>query len=215
MSNDFIPDNGEGGERSSKDRYVNTKDWPEYVKDGQKFKAFRARIISRKSVGWEIWGADDKPHRGRTESDLANIPRRDNKFEPGEKEKPREVVAYLVLDIDADTEKLLPIHQWGIRKGLASEMAEWGVPSSGEVFDYDFLFIQRKDKGKVVYEVKVADAAKGTAKYALQPEQLERIAALKAAGLNLDAYWDGGDPFPSATSSGDAAGSVDSSDLPF
>jgi len=216
MSNDFIPDNDDGGGRAGKDRYVNVKDWKEVTKDGQKMKIFRARIISRKSQGWEVWSTDDKPHRGRTKDDIAHLPLRDDKFNHGQKEQPKEVIAYLVLDIEADTEKLFPIHQWGIRKGLASEMTEWGVPQSGEVFDYDFLFIQRKDKGKTVYEVKVADAAKGTAKYALKPEQVERIAALKAAGLNLDAYWDGGDPFPSAPAASDSGANAGSSDdLPF
>lgn len=209
MEDDFIP---KDEQRSSADRWVRTKDWPEAKVDGQKVNYFRARLISKITAGYEVWGDDGKPYRAKTKAGLSHIkPRQDGKFGP---DKVNEIWAGLFLDVDADVEKVWTFSLWGVKSGLRSAIAEWGKPEDGTIFPYDFVFQKGQEKGKTVYSVKVADASKGTARYALKPEQVERINALFAAGFDLESIFDGGDPFPQAADGG-ASSVPDSGDLPF
>lgn len=211
MGNEWVP---EDEQRSGAERWVRPKDWMEARVDGQKVQLFRARLISSITKGYEVWGTDGKPHRAKTAEALSGVePRADGKYGP---DKVKEIWAGLFLDVDGDIEKCWTFSLWGVKSGLRSAISEWGAPESGTVFPYDFVFVKGTDKGKTVYSVRVADAAKGTARYDLRPDQLERINGLYAAGFDLEAIFAGGDPFPSSTAASDSGGNVGADDsLPF
>lgn len=210
MSEGWVPED-EG--RNSLERYVKPKDWKEAKLDGQKVNVWRARLASRIVKMWEVWDEDNKPHRARTKAELSHItPRQEGKFGP---DKVKEVWAALFLDIEGDREVVWTITQFGVMSGLREQIAEWGTPANGVIFDYDFVFVKGQAKGKTVYSVRVADASKGTARYALKQEQVERINALYADGFDLNKLADNGDPFPEAAGGGGAADSQAGGDLPF
>lgn len=214
MSDGWVPED-EG--RSNLDRYVKPKDWKEAKLDGQKVNMWRARLASRIVKMWEVWDEDSKPHRATTKAALSHItPRQEGKFGP---DKVKEVWAALFLDIEADREVVWTITQFGVMSGLREQIAEWGTPAEGVIFDYDFVFVKGQSKGKTVYSVRVADASKGTARYALTPEQVSRINALYADGFDLNKLAENGDPFPEAHSGADSAGGgadgQGGGDLPF
>lgn len=210
MSDQWIPD--DEPKRSGKERWVRPKEWKEVKKDGQTMKVWRSRLVSRISKGYEVWDVDGKPHRSKTEAGLAHVqPRQDGKYGP---DKVKEVWAALFWDVEAGTEKCFTFSQWGIKSGLREQITEWGTPDSGTVFDYDFVFVLATVNGKPGYKVHVADAAKGTARHPLPQEAQDSIAALYAAGFNLEALWEGGDPFP-ASGAATGGGVENDSDVPF
>ena len=189
---------------SSAGRWVNPKDWEEVTEDKKPVKRFRFRVLSSVSTGAEVWGDDGKPYRAKTAKELSGIkPRQDGKFGP---DKVKDVWAFVVLDVDADTEKVWTVHQATVRNALKSVTAEWGDP-----FGYDLVCKQGKSSdGKTIYSM----TAHPSGKVPLGPAQAERWAALKAAGFDLEALWTGGDPFPSSGASGGGAADA-SSDIPF
>lgn len=209
MSDGWVPED-EG--RSSADRYVKPANWKEARIEGQAVQLWRARLASRIVRLWEVWDEDNKPHRAATKGELSHIkPRQEGKFGP---DKVKEIWAALFLDVDADREVVWTISQWGVMSGLKEQIAEWGTPAEGVIFDYDFVFVKGKAKGKTVYSVRVADASKGTARYPLTPEQVDRINALYSDGFDLEKLKTGGDPFPSAGASNAPAPAGDD-DVPF
>ena len=210
MSEGWVPETDEG--RSSAERYVKPANWKEAKMDGQTVQVWRARLASRIVRLYEVWDEDNKPHRAKTKGELSHIkPRQEGKFGP---DKVKEVWAALFLDVDADRDVVWTISQWGVMSGLKEQIAEWGTPADGVIFDYDFVFVKGKAKGKTVYSVRVANASKGTARHPLKPEQVERINALYADGFDLNKLATGEDPFP-PSGAGNAPSPAGDDEVPF
>ena len=194
--------------RSSSDRWVNPKKWEEVTEDKKPVKRFRFRVLTPVSVGWEVWGTDDKPHRAKTKAELASVELRDDRFNPGKKEQPKETWAVGVVDVDAQMVKVWTFALATVKNAFRSVTAEWGSP-----FDYDLVCKQGKaSDGKTVYSLTVHPSGKTP----LAGAGADEWAAMKAAGFDLEAVWTGGDPFPSAPAASDSGGNVGAAgDLPF
>lgn len=204
--NEWAP---EEADRSSGDRWVNPKKWPDVKEDGKTIKRFRFRVLSPVSTGVEWWGEDGKPGRAKDRSLVPHGTKfQPSKFNPGKFETPKDIWAFVVLDVDADTEKVWTVTQATIRNALKAVTAEWGSP-----FDYDLVCKQGKaSDGKIAYSMTVHPSGKAP----LGEAQAARWNALKAAGFDLEALWTGGDPFPSAPAASDSGANAGSSDdLPF
>lgn len=212
MSESWAP---EEEARSSADRHVRPKDWPEVSEGGSKFKKFRFRVLSSVSKGWSGWAENDgkpKPVRAKTENGFpAGIRWQENKFNKGKLDAPKEAWCFVVLDVDADTEKVWELTQFSIMKAFRSVVSEWGNPS-----EYDLVCKQGKSKdGKVEYTLTVHPSGKTP----LDPAKAARWHELLEAGFDIEKMWTGGDPFPKAApaahSDSGGTGSHGNDDLPF
>ncbi len=139
-------------------------------KDGET----RFRILSKPVVGWEDW-KDKKPVRFRFDS------KPQKSFDP---EKPvKHFWAMVVWDYQGSRMAILEITQVGIQKtikGLAKD-PDWGDPSG-----YDI---------KVVRSGSGFDTEYTVAPVPHKPVATEILEQYQNASINLDALFDGKDPF--------------------
>lgn len=143
--------------------------------------ANRFRIMGSPIVGWEWWNEtkDGKraPHRVRI----------NEKLDAGKIDDPESVRrfwAMVVYNYDAKKIQILEITQKGIQQTLENLVADddWGSP----VQAYDIVITKTGEKMETKYEVLPKP------KTEIDPEIL---AEYKATKINLEALYDGDDPF--------------------
>lgn len=140
------------------------------------------RILSPAITGWEYWTTDSKPIRSRTP--IVGVPK-DAKLADDGTFKPKHFWAFVVWNEKAQAIQILEVTQMTIQKFIQSttEDAEWG-----DYAGYDFK-ITRDGDG---FDTEYTCAAKPPK--AMKPEVSVALAKEK---INLDALFEGGDPFTS------------------
>ncbi len=156
----------------------------------------RFRIVSKPIVGWEWWIEEDGNRRPMRTRDFGKIPAQ---F-AGEA---KHFWAMVVWNYDAKQLQVLEITQKGIQKFIEglTRKPSWGAP-----YDYD-LVVDRSGEGLET-------------EYAVSPEPkaevpLQARAALKAVSINLEALFDGQDPFTSNEKVEDLTEDVDPDEIPL
>lgn len=142
----------------------------------------RVRIVSPSPIlGWEYWTDDNKPRRLRERP--ATIPSDVRTSDDGSPEKLRHFWAMAVLDYADSTVKIWEVTQATIQRTIADLAGDedWGHPSG-----YD-LKIKRDDAiGRTTYAV---------APVPHKPLSADAKRIVTETAVNLDALFDGGDPF--------------------
>ena len=190
-------------------RFVQAKNWLEVKEGGKLIQKFRCRILSKAVAGLVGWTADNKPIRARDMSMFPEGQKWREEKDPAGKMKvqlPKEFWAMAVWDYEGgQTVKVWEVPQRGIRDAISAAVKDKGSP-----FGYD-LIVRRSGKGlDTTYTVSTADSAP------MPPEAAAEWAALQAAGFDLDALFDGGDPFPAAAPAAPApTGDGGRPNLPF
>lgn len=189
-------------------RFVQPKNWLEVKVGKQVVQQVRLRILGSPVAGLVGWTHDNKPLRAR---DAAGFPAgqrwrmgKDSKGQERE-ERPKEFWAMPVWEYgEAGSEsgvKVWEVPQAGIRDALRAL-----VPIKGAPTGYDVV-VQRSGKGfDTKYSVTALDSSP------IPTEALVAWQQVQAAGFDLEALFDGGDPFSPA---GPEAASVADSGPPF
>ncbi len=162
------------------------KDYEAPVSEGNYFKLKKGtntfRILSPAVVGWEYWTKDNKPVR-QTEP-WEEIPEDAKTNQNGGFQK--HFWAFVVYNYDAKKPQILEITQKTIQEGIeACELnKKWGDPSK-----YD-LVVEAKGDGL-------------EREYKVLPEPHSKAPEVDISSINLEALFDGEDPFKGGVSASD------------
>jgi hypothetical protein len=159
---DFLPDDYEPPKNNT--NYFK-------IQDGDN----KLRILSKPILGWQDWGADNKPIRYKM----------DNKpLKPRDVKKPiQHFWSFIVWDYSDNKIKIMHITQQTIRNMILNltKNDEWGNPSF-----YDITINKKGSQQKTEYTV--APSPK-------KPLSIEMLRAFKDTPINLNALFENGDPF--------------------
>jgi hypothetical protein len=180
-SNAFLPDDFEV--KQSNSNYMK-------LQDGEN----KFRPLSSSIVGWEYWKADEngkeKPVRVRKGD---SIPMGDVSGDP---DKVRQFIAFVVFDYADERIKILSITQLTIQKQLKAlaQDKDWGSPIGAQGYD---IMITKSGKGL-------------DTEYSVNPKPKKTIdggiiQACSDMNINLQALFNGGDPFNSDPSASELA----------
>lgn len=165
---DFLPEDYK--EPVTDKPYLNLKDYTQVT----------FRILGPAITGWEYWNTDNKPVRSRSE--FTEMPQ-DIKTEPG---KPPKISFFWIMPVwNYDTEKVqvMEITQKTIRSAILEliDNKKWG-----DVKGYD-LTINKKGKGLETEYSVIPSPHSDLPK--------EAVEAFKESSINLEAMYEGGNPF--------------------
>lgn len=163
----------------------------------------KLRVLSNAVVGWEYWNRDGKPVRLREKPDeLPEDVRRDPSGKP---EAIKHFWAFAVWNYKDERVQILEVTQTSIQGALEDLVlnADWGDPTG-----YDLTITKRGQKLDTKYTVQPSP-------HKAVPEDAHK--AYREARVNLEALFDGNDPFATASGSqgGDVPGNVTPGDSPF
>lgn len=134
------------------------------------------RILSSAVIGWMYWNTDDKPIRSRTpfEGTPYNIRLEKN----GQPERIKHFWAFLVWDYKSKSVKIMELTQKTLMAPIEAlvKNPKWGTPKG-----YD-ITITKKGEGL-------------NTEYSVVPEPHSESPILNVPAVNLDALFDGSDPF--------------------
>lgn len=146
--------------------------------------------LSSPIIGWEYWNHDNKPVRLREQpNDPANLP--GIRADRDENETPRYRVnhfwAFPVIDCSDGKVKILEITQKTIQNDIRAyaKNAKWGSPT----MRYSFTVSREGDKFDTKYTVMANPA------FDIPEKWLAEWQRVVATGFNLEALFDGDDPF--------------------
>lgn len=169
----------------------------------------RVRILTKPLLGFELW-INQKPRRIRmtgafTQEDLDKA---DVSSYTGKKRSPAHFWAMTVWNYAEKKVQILQLNQVSIQREIAnlSNDPDWGSP-----LDYDISINKREENSIVKYSVTPKP------KKELMPDVKQII---KDTPVNLDALFDGGNPFEVTLQAAEEAKKpvnedVDVSDIPF
>lgn len=166
----------------------------------------RFRIMSQPIIGWEWWTREDgtikqkndaprpgdKPRRVRQEGPVPS--------EAGETAK--HFWAVVVWNYEVKQFQIFQINQKGIQKTIRglSRDEDWGNPTG-----YDIVITKTGEKMETEYEVKPKP---------VKPLDAEIAEQYKKLNINLEALYDGGDPFGAGAEPESEYEEVDVEELP-
>lgn len=159
------------------------------LEDGQN----RFRILSDAKVGWLYWNTDNKPVRLREKPE--NLPE-DIRYENGKPDKVKHFWAFTVWSYRENKIQILELTQSSIQGPLEDLVMspDWGDPK-----EYDITITKKGQKLDTEYSLQPSP---------MRPVPVEAHKAYREARVNLEALFDGKDPFETAPGSqGDDAGS--------
>jgi hypothetical protein len=147
------------------------------LKDG----ANNIRILSSAVVGWEYWNTDNKPVRSRTP--YTTMPSDIKIDKDGNTTKIKHFWAFIVWNYEAEAVQILEVTQSTIQGAIKAmvDNKKWGNP---EGFD---ITITRTGEG--------FDTEYSVMPNPHSPVEPKIKAALKALPINLEALYDGSNPF--------------------
>ena len=132
------------------------------------------RIVTKPIIGWLGWTEDNKPERRRTKDELASVELKD---------KIKHFWAFGVYDLNTNTVQVLELTQSTILSALTDifNNPDWGAP-----FAYNITINKTGEGMETSYTVTPTP-----------PKELSNEAKDKVVEkpLNLEALFDGGDPF--------------------
>jgi hypothetical protein len=147
-----------------------------------KFKqgANRFRILGPAVTGYEYWNIENKPIRQRKQFDL--IPEDIKLKDDGTYSDIKHFWAFPVWNYQDNMVQILEITQASIQRGLKIKIDN----RDGNASNNDFIVTRTGTGFDTEYDVDVADPS---------PIPTDAVVALKAKPINLEALFDGGDPF--------------------
>lgn len=142
----------------------------------------RFRVMSAPIFGWLYWSKDDKPVRLR-DNVLPKTPEDIRRDEEGKAERLRHFWAIAVWSYKESKLQILEITQTSIQTQMEELFGseDWGNP-----MDYDLTVTKKGEKLLTEYTVQPSPVKP------LTPEQLK---AKTGMNINLEALYEGGDPF--------------------
>lgn len=164
------------------------------IKKAQLGREVRFRILGEPINGYLAWGkkrdvqgAKDMPLRWRRGDKAPRGYTYQLDAQTGELRAPQQFVAFPVWDYVAKRVRVMELTQVSILKMLKAyaDSVDWGSPT-----EYDMGITRSDDQGKTSYSVQAKP------KLPLADEAANEWTAMKAAGFNLAALFDGKDPFP-------------------
>lgn len=144
------------------------------------------RVLGSAIVGYELW-INRKPVRKLTAKDFTREDlERADLDQDGNPSRPRHFWAFPVIDYADTSVKILEVTQKTIQDGIQSLVSDedWGDPKN-----YDIVVKRQTVDKKTSYNV-IAKPAK-----ALNQDQVSAWEQVKQDGFNLEALFDGADPF--------------------
>jgi len=144
-------------------------------------KTSKFRILTMPIIGWIVWNEDEEGNRKPVRSQINDEPENPT----GEdKDKPKKFMAVVVLDYADNEVKILELTQQSVIKAIKAFAAnpDWGNP-----FTYDITVSKSGEGLKTKYNVQASPNKKPLSK------ELIKIALAKPC--NLDALYDGADPW--------------------
>jgi len=142
--------------------------------------ANRFRILSNAIVGWLYWNSDNKPVRLREKPET--LPE-DIRMENGKPDKIKHFWAFSVWNYKDNRLQILELTQASIQGPIEDLVvsADWGDPK-----EYDLTITKKGQKLDTEYSVQPSP-------HKAVPEEAHK--AYREARINLEALFDGGDPF--------------------
>lgn len=172
MNESFLPEGYEVPKQQS--------DFMNFKKDG----SYKFRILANATIGYEYWNSDRKPVRSRTayEEKPADL----GTDRDGNPEKIKHFWAFPVWNYKEERVQILEITQSTIQTAINDLyiMDDWGDPKG-----YDITVVRKEVDGFVKYAVQPSPH---------KPLPGDATKAYEARPLNLDALFDGGNPFEEA-----------------
>lgn len=154
--------------------------------------ANKFRVLSPAVTGWEYWTIDEKPVRSREAFTTTPANARLEKGQKGEdKFVQKHFWAFVVYNYQTKAIEILQVTQRSIQKAISgyAQSEDWGDPSQ-----YD-ITVNRKGEGL-------------TTEYTVQPSPHKPLdpevkKEYQSMTINLDALFDGGNPFQASAGSDD------------
>lgn len=147
----------------------------------------RFRIMTPAIIGWEWWVREDGTIKTKTDrpqpGDKPVRVRADGTVPVEAAETVKHFWAFVVYNYEAKQFQILEVTQKGIQRtirGLQRD-TDWGEPTA-----YDIMITKTGEKMETEYEVKPKPA---------KPLEAEITEAFKKVSINLEALYDGADPF--------------------
>lgn len=139
----------------------------------------RIRIMTQPILGWEWWVDDGERRAPRRVRQYQDIP-------ASEAEHAKHFWAMIVYSYEAKQFQILELTQKSIQRTIQSlsRDEDWGEPTG-----YDIVITKTGEKMETEYEVKPKPA---------KPLDEEIVQAFKKVSINLDALYEGSDPFATA-----------------
>lgn len=138
--------------------------------------ANKFRVVSSAIVGYEYWNSDNKPVRLRENPDQKPQDIREDS-------KIKHFWAFVVIDRKDQSIKVMEVTQSSIMLAMKAiiDNEDWGNPQ-----DYDLTIVRTGEKLETEYTVQPSPHKMLTS---------EEMIAVKETKVNLEALFDGGDPF--------------------
>jgi hypothetical protein len=160
---------------------------PESASGYMKFKkgTNRFRILSAAITGYEYWNVLNKPIRSQKQFDL--MPNDIKLNDDGSYSQIKHFWAFVVWNYEENMVQILEITQATIQRAMKIKIDN----RSGDAMGYDFIVTRTGDGLTTDYDI---DTGKE------EPVTSDAISELHAKKINLEALFDGSDPFNSKTS---------------
>lgn len=160
------------------------KEVPQAPSNYMKFKPGpnRFRILSHAIVGYEYWNMLNKPVRQRQKFDT--IPA-DIKIQNGKVTDVRHFWAFVVWNYEAKMIQILEIIQASIQRQMKIKIDNRGGDATG----YDFIVTRSGEGMDTEYDVDTGER---------EPVSDEIMKQYQSKNINLEALYNGGDPFNSS-----------------
>lgn len=146
----------------------------------------RFRILDKAIFGWQYWNTDNKPVRSRKQFDL--IPNDIKVKDDGMPSEIKHFWAFPVWNYDLGMVQILELTQ----KSIMGEMKDKIDNREGNATENDFVITRSGTGFDTEYKVDVLDRS---------PIPTDATVTYRNMNLNLEALFDGADPFNSKTAS--------------
>jgi hypothetical protein len=152
----------------------------------------RFRILSPAIIGWLYWNKDNKPVRSRKQFDI--IPLDIKIKDDGTYSEIKHFWSFAVWNYDLNMVQILELTQKSIMTDMKSKIEN----RDGNATENDFVITRSGEGFNTEYDVDVLDRS---------PIPTDAVVAYKSMKINLDALFDGGDPFKGGQTSEDTKSS--------
>ena len=167
------------------------------LKDGDN----NIRVLSKAIIGWMYWNVDGKPVRLREEPQ--HLPADIRMGKDGKSERVKHFWAFVVFNIDRKSVEILEITQSSIQESMLALInhPKWGSPEK-----YDITINRTGTSLDTSYNVMPSPASE-------LPEEAK--SEMSNPTINLDALYDGGNPFAKSEAEKPVDNEVPMSSVPF
>lgn len=152
---------------------------PSKIEDGASIKL---RILSDAITGWEYWTAENKPVRSKEQ--FKQLPA-DIRMQDGKPDRIKHFWAFIVYNYEIGEVQICQVTQKTIQDGILALLEDWGEPGR-----YDIRIKREGERLETKYTV-----------VPIPPSEFTNTEAInEAMTINLNALYDGSDPFDGSVS---------------